>query len=149
MQNLRLRTLQQILFSYLLCHHDFCDNIWMEGIHKCCRWAQTRRPFCENCRNPHASSSPFQWKFKWDFFVLLMVEVERARNPGQLWLSYTNSGNNTGSWFIQYTVKKVIGFPSPAGKSLTKLSLDGNYSSLPVQGEFGYSDFPALWRENR
>jgi hypothetical protein len=28
-------------------------------------------------------------------------------------------------------------FPSPAGMSLTKLSLDGNNLIIPVQGEFG------------
>ncbi len=36
-----------------------------------------------------------------------------------------------------YTVKKVRCFPSPAGMSLTKLSLDGNNLIFPGQGHFG------------
>ncbi len=37
-----------------------------------------------------------------------------------------------------YTVKKRLAvFPSPAGMSLTKLSLDGNNKILPGQGGFG------------
>jgi hypothetical protein len=36
-----------------------------------------------------------------------------------------------------YTVKKVSGFPSPAGMSLTKVSLDGNNLIIPDQGDFG------------
>ncbi len=37
-----------------------------------------------------------------------------------------------------YTVKKRFAiFPSPAGMSLTKLSLAGNNLNIPVQGEFG------------
>jgi hypothetical protein len=36
-----------------------------------------------------------------------------------------------------YTVKKGIRFPSPAGMSLTKLSLAGKNLIIPVQGEFG------------
>ncbi len=35
------------------------------------------------------------------------------------------------------TVKKVNDFPSPAGMSLTKLSLGGNIFIIPGQGEFG------------
>jgi hypothetical protein len=39
---------------------------------------------------------------------------------------------------ISYTVKKRLEpFPSPAGMSLTKLSLVGNKMSIPAQGEFG------------
>jgi hypothetical protein len=38
---------------------------------------------------------------------------------------------------LQYTVKKVIDFPAPAGMSLTKLSLAGNNLITPGQGEFG------------
>ncbi len=34
------------------------------------------------------------------------------------------------------TVKKVSHFPAPAAMSLTKLSLAGNYSIIPGQGEF-------------
>jgi hypothetical protein len=43
-----------------------------------------------------------------------------------------------------YTVKKVTIFPSPAGLSLTKLSLDGNnYCTLfPARESLG-SDIPA------
>jgi hypothetical protein len=33
--------------------------------------------------------------------------------------------------------KRFAIFPSPAGMSLTKLSLDGNNLIIPVQGEFG------------
>jgi hypothetical protein len=33
--------------------------------------------------------------------------------------------------------KRLASFPSPAGKSLTKLSLDGNNLIIPAQGEFG------------
>jgi hypothetical protein len=37
-----------------------------------------------------------------------------------------------------YTVKKrFVIFPSPAGMSLAKLSLDRNNIILPVHGEFG------------
>jgi hypothetical protein len=36
-----------------------------------------------------------------------------------------------------FTVKNLTIFPSPAGMSLTKLSLDGNSLIIPVQGEFG------------
>jgi len=37
-----------------------------------------------------------------------------------------------------YTVKKVCPFfPSPAGMSLIRLSLDGNNLIIPAQGEFG------------
>jgi hypothetical protein len=42
---------------------------------------------------------------------------------------------------VNATLKKVIGFPSPAGMSLTKLSQDGN-NLIPVLGEFG------KWKEN-
>jgi hypothetical protein len=39
---------------------------------------------------------------------------------------------------VLYTVKKGYPFfPSPAGMSLTKLSLAGNNLIIPVQGEFG------------
>jgi hypothetical protein len=39
---------------------------------------------------------------------------------------------------LLYTVKKRLAvFLSPAGVSLTKLSLDGNNQIFPVQGEFG------------
>jgi hypothetical protein len=37
----------------------------------------------------------------------------------------------------RYTLKKVKGFPSPAGMSLTKLSLAGNNLIIPGQVEFG------------
>jgi hypothetical protein len=40
-----------------------------------------------------------------------------------------------------YTVKKVNDFPSPAGMSLTKLSLARNNFIIADQGEFG--DIPA------
>jgi hypothetical protein len=33
--------------------------------------------------------------------------------------------------------KRFVIFPSPAGMSLTKLSLDGKNLIIPVQGEFG------------
>jgi hypothetical protein len=37
-----------------------------------------------------------------------------------------------------YTVKKRFAiFPSPAGMSITKLSLAGNNLIIPAQGEFG------------
>jgi hypothetical protein len=36
-----------------------------------------------------------------------------------------------------YTVKEGQGFLSPAGISLTKLSLTGNIEIIPGQGEFG------------
>jgi hypothetical protein len=40
---------------------------------------------------------------------------------------------------VRYTVKKVQAvFPSPAGLSLTKLSLAGNNLIIPGQGEFSY-----------
>jgi hypothetical protein len=39
---------------------------------------------------------------------------------------------------VNYTLKKRLAvFPSPAGMSLTKLSLAGNNLILPGQGEFG------------
>jgi hypothetical protein len=37
----------------------------------------------------------------------------------------------------RYTVKKVSGFPSPVGMSLTKLFLASNNKIIPAQGEFG------------
>jgi hypothetical protein len=37
----------------------------------------------------------------------------------------------------QSKVLVVSGFPSPAGMSLTKLSLAGSYLIIPSQGEFG------------
>jgi hypothetical protein len=43
--------------------------------------------------------------------------------------------------------KKAV-FPSPAGKCLTKLYLDGNNLIIPGQGEFGQSH-PGWGRENR
>jgi hypothetical protein len=43
-----------------------------------------------------------------------------------------------------YTVKKRFAiFPSPAGMSLIKLSLDGNNLNIPAQGDFLVSDIPA------
>jgi hypothetical protein len=36
-----------------------------------------------------------------------------------------------------YTVKRLAIFPSPAGMSLTKLSLTRKNLTIPVQGEFG------------
>jgi len=38
--------------------------------------------------------------------------------------------------YANYTVKKVIDFPSPAGMSLTKHSLAGNNLNFPRQREF-------------
>jgi hypothetical protein len=50
---------------------------------------------------------------------------------------------------IQYTVRKrLIIFLSPAGMSLTKLSLDGNNLIFPGQEEFG-KGHPGWGRENR
>jgi hypothetical protein len=40
-----------------------------------------------------------------------------------------------------YTVKKGLSFPSPAGMSLTRLSLDGSNLIIPVQREFGNNIF--------
>jgi hypothetical protein len=57
---------------------------------------------------------------------------------------WTNSGGP-----LQYTVKKILSiFLSPAGKSLTKLSLDGNNLIIPGQGEFG-KWHPGWGRDNR
>jgi hypothetical protein len=43
-----------------------------------------------------------------------------------------------GMCLERYTVKKRLSvLPSPAGMSLTKLSLAGNYQIIPVQEEFG------------
>jgi hypothetical protein len=40
--------------------------------------------------------------------------------------------------YVEYTVKKMFAvFPSPAGMSLTKLSLAGNNLIIPCQGELG------------
>jgi hypothetical protein len=40
--------------------------------------------------------------------------------------------------FVKLHSKKMLAvFPSPAGMSLTKLSLAGNYLDIPVLGEFG------------
>ncbi len=39
--------------------------------------------------------------------------------------------------------KRLAVFPSPAGMSLTELSLAGNNLIIPGQGEFGVSDIPA------
>ncbi len=47
-----------------------------------------------------------------------------------------------------YTVKKGYDFPSPAGMSLTRLSLAGNNLSIPGQAEFG-TWHPGWVRENR
>ncbi len=44
--------------------------------------------------------------------------------------------------------KRFVIFPSPAGMSFTKLSLDGNNLIIPVQGEFG-KWHPGWGRENR
>jgi hypothetical protein len=43
------------------------------------------------------------------------------------------------SFIVVYpcTVKRLAVFPSSAGMSLTKLSLNGNNLFIPVQGEFG------------
>jgi len=42
------------------------------------------------------------------------------------------------TFYKRYTEKKGYQlFPSPAGMSLTKLSLDGNNLRIPGQGEFG------------
>jgi hypothetical protein len=42
-----------------------------------------------------------------------------------------------------YTVKKRLAtFPSPAGLSLTKLSLAVNIKIIPGQGEFRYDEIP-------
>jgi hypothetical protein len=43
--------------------------------------------------------------------------------------------NNFAS--LIHSKKRVTIFPSPAGMSLTKLSLAGNSLIIPVQGEFG------------
>ncbi len=45
---------------------------------------------------------------------------------------------------VLHCEKRFVIFPSPAGMSLTKLSLDGNSLIIPVQGEFGQCrDIPA------
>ncbi len=44
--------------------------------------------------------------------------------------------------------KRLAVFPSPAGMSLTKLSLDGENLIIPVQGEIG-KWHPGWGRENR
>ncbi len=58
--------------------------------------------------------------------------------------------NNCMDKILQYGTlsKNVIDFPSPAGLSLTKLSLAGNNQLIPGQGEFGYWH-PGWGRENR
>ena len=44
---------------------------------------------------------------------------------------------------LQYTVKKVKNFPSPAGMSLTKRSLAGNNEIIPGIWRVWFSDIPA------
>jgi hypothetical protein len=41
------------------------------------------------------------------------------------------------SWQAVHREKSFSIFPSPAGMSLTKLSLGGNHEIIPVQGDFG------------
>jgi hypothetical protein len=38
---------------------------------------------------------------------------------------------------VHCKIKRLAAFPSPAGLSLTKLSLGGNNLIIPAQGEFG------------
>jgi hypothetical protein len=63
---------------------------------------------------------------------------ERGCKPG---LEVTQGGcpmGQTMQSYSKYIVKKrLAGFPSPAGISLTKLSLAGNNLITPGQGEFG------------
>ncbi len=67
--------------------------------------------------------------------VLLNPEVCARRSSGridQMFSHHVRLGQNT------YTVKKRLAiFPSPAGMSLTTLSLGGNNFIIPGQGEFG------------
>jgi hypothetical protein len=62
---------------------------------------------------------------------------------------FTFKGNShCRGWEINVHCKKRLTiFPSPAGMSLTKLSLDGNNLIIPVQGEFG-KWHPGWGREN-
>ncbi len=39
--------------------------------------------------------------------------------------------------------KKFINYPVPSREVTNQTPLDGNNLIIPVQGEFGYSDFPA------
>ncbi len=55
------------------------------------------------------------------------------------WLELTKGLHCKKKWTI---------FPSPAGMSLTKLSLAGNNLIFPIQGEFGLLH-PGWGRENR
>jgi hypothetical protein len=55
-------------------------------------------------------------------------------------ITVTQKIKNSGQMqdWAPYTVKKGLAiFPTPAGMSLTKLSLDGNNLIIPAQGEFG------------
>jgi hypothetical protein len=54
-------------------------------------------------------------------------------------LSFCLPGSAT---FMLHCKKGLAIFPSPAGVSVTKLSLAGNYLINPGQGEFGYSNIP-------
>jgi hypothetical protein len=47
------------------------------------------------------------------------------------------AGGNLSSQVQWYTAKKLNDFPSPAGMSLTKLSLDENNLIIPAHEEFG------------
>ncbi len=66
--------------------------------------------------------------------------------PASEWGFYSREVDQPTVWF--YTVKMLAVFLSPAGMSLTKLSLAGKNSIILGQGEFG--KWHAAWgRENR
>ncbi len=65
---------------------------------------------------------------------IVVILPAAAQNHGGVGVtaSYTIGLN-----FTLTTKESLSIFPSPAGKSLAKLSLDGNYLIIPVQWEFG------------
>jgi hypothetical protein len=58
-------------------------------------------------------------------------------NKNQLCISCISAGILDKTVDDTTLQKKVIDFPFPAGMSLTKLSLAGNYEINPGQGKFG------------
>jgi hypothetical protein len=66
----------------------------------------------------------------------------RTHAPGPGTMKIIGQRNSeTLNWaflMLKHRKKRLATFPSPAGISLTKLSLGGNNLAIPAQGEYGY-----------
>jgi hypothetical protein len=67
--------------------------------------------------------------FIFKFFLPVVLEEEKTHR--------TRNKIIATKYIHIHCKKKFAIFPSPAGMSLTKLSLDGNNLIIPAQGEFG------------